>query len=332
MEFLADYGLFIAKLATVVIAILIVFTFLAALIMKAKHKESETHGSLHIKKLNKKYQKFKETVLEEIASKKEYKKILKAAKKAEKTAEKKRLFVLDFQGDIRASQVCNLREEITAILLACDKEDEVLLRLESPGGMVNTYGLAASQLQRLRDADIKLTVAIDKMAASGGYLMASVANEIMAAPFAIIGSIGVVFQLPNFHRYLDKKHIDFEQVTAGEYKRTLTVFGKNTDEDRAKVQEEINDIHAIFKDFLAEHRPQINLEKVATGEHWLASQAFQLKLVDKLSTSDAYLQKALDAFDIYKVAYKIKQPLSRRISIGFSNTLNKVLHEMKFYG
>ena len=246
----------------------------------------------------------------------------KALKKSEKVqkAKKKaiknplRIFVIYFNGDIRASAVAALREEITAILLTAQPHDRVLCCIDSPGGVVNAYGLAASQLRRLKDANIKLIVSVDKVAASGGYMMACVADEIIAAPFAVLGSIGAVAQLPNFHRFLEKKNIDFEQLTAGEYKRTLSMFGKNTAKGRDKMQQEVDETHHLFKSFIAEHRPHLELDKVATGEHWYGSRALELKLIDTLKTSDDYILAAKDDFDIYRVKYTIKKSLSKRLS------------------
>lgn len=323
MEFLADYGLFLLKAITWVLAVFLGFIALLAAVNKAKKAQVQELGELRIRKLNEEFDETASQMQEAVLNKKALKMAKKERKKSKEN--KKRLFVLDFIGDIRASAVSNLREEITGILLVATPEDEVLIRLESPGGIVNGYGLAASQLDRLKEARIPLTVAVDKMAASGGYMMACVANKILAAPFAIIGSIGVVFQMPNFHRFLQQKSIDFEQVTAGQYKRTLSLFGKNTKEDREKVQMEVNDMHTLFKNFINEHRPQVNLEKVATGEHWFAIQAFERRLVDQISTSDDYLLRARENFDIFLVQYKIKKPLAKRISVGFNNLLSRFM-------
>lgn len=334
MSFLTDYSLFLTKTATVVIAIGVLLLIFAAL--KAKSKEQEK-GFLSVKKLNDKFDDMIETVNDHILSK-EDKKSLKKTKKTEKkskkagkskkssgkTPSKKRLFVLDFNGDIRASAVSALREEITAIILTAKPKDHVMLRLESAGGVVNGYGLAASELQRLRDAKLHLTVSVDKVAASGGYMMACVANEIIAAPFAIIGSIGVIAQLPNLNKWLNKHNIEFEQVMAGEYKRTLTVFGKNTSAGRAKMQNEIDETHELFKSFIKTHRKQVDIETVATGEHWLASQTIEKKLVDKLQTSDDFLVSQKDQFDLYKIQYKIKQPFGKRCSNSMHNMLHQV--------
>ena len=330
MDFLIDYSMFLAKTVTSVIAILIIIAFIIALVSKSKTKEK---GRLSIKKINEKFDEITNTINEVIQTKsalKEKKKADKQAKKKQKAREKakeprRRIFMINFHGDIKASAVTALREEITAILLTAEPHDRVLCRLESPGGMVNSYGLAASQLRRIKAAKLKLIVSVDKVAASGGYMMACVADEIIAAPFSVIGSIGVVAQLPNFHRLLGKKNIDFEQLTAGEYKRTLTMFGKNTNKGREKMQDEIDDIHVLFKDFIHENRSKVDIDKVATGEHWFGTRALNLKLVDQLKTSDDYILAAKDEFDIYEVCYHIKKSLSKRIAAGSQALLNKFL-------
>ncbi|WP_038341662.1 protease SohB, partial [Acinetobacter baumannii] len=200
-----------------------------------------------------------------------------------------KIFVLDFKGDIQASAVENLREEITLILATAKAgRDRVVVRLESPGGMVHGYGLAAAQLVRLRDAGFHLTICVDKVAASGGYMMACIANEIISAPFAVVGSIGVVAQVPNFNRLLKEHNVDFELYTAGQYKRTVTMFGENTPEGKAKFEEELQQTHVLFKHFVEKYRPQLNVDKVATGEHWYGQDALDLNLVDKLSVHDKF--------------------------------------------
>jgi len=227
--------------------------------------------------------------------------------------ERHRLFVLDFHGDIRASAVAALREEVSAVLSVATSNDEVLVRLESAGGMVHAYGLAASQLQRIKQRAIPLTVAVDKVAASGGYMMACVADRILAAPFAVLGSIGVITQLPNFHRLLKKNDIDFEQITAGDFKRTLTLFGENTEVARQKLREEVEDVHSLFKAFVTEHRPQLDIERVATGEHWHGTRAMDLQLIDELRTSDDYLMSTSEERDLFEIRYVTKKPLLTRL-------------------
>jgi len=255
------------------------------------------------------------------AFKKSIKKLKSDHKEKEKklsgSDEKKNIFVINFKGDIKASEVESLREEITSILTVVKTSDEVVLILESSGGTVHGYGLAASQLKRIRDREISLTVAVDKIAASGGYMMACVANKIIAAPFAIIGSVGVLAQLPNFHRLMKKYNIDYEQLSAGEYKRTLTLFGENDDKDREKFQEEIEDTHELFKEFIKDNREQVDIDKIATGEHWYGKRALDLQLVDELITSDDYLYTAAADADIYEIAQIRKKPVSEKLfSLG----------------
>ena len=299
MDFLAQYGMFLLKSFTIVIALLILVAGLLSMGRKPKPK-------LEITSLNQQHDETKRRMLKEILNKKPEKK-----KKDKKI--KPSIFVLDFSGDIKASQVDQLRDEISAVLSIATITDEVVLRLESPGGAVNGYGLAASQLQRIRDKQIPLTVCIDKMAASGGYLMACVANRIIAAPFAMIGSIGVVAQIPNFHRWLKKNDIDMELLTAGEYKRTLTLFAENTDKGRKKFQEDLEKIHEKFRDYVLANRQQLDIDKVATGEHWLARDAFDLRLVDTLKTSDEYLNDKMTVCNVYKIAIHAKQTLVAKL-------------------
>lgn len=227
-----------------------------------------------------------------------------------------KIFVLDFKGDIQASAVENLREEITLILATAKAgRDRIVVRLESPGGMVHGYGLAAAQLVRLRDAGFHLTICVDKVAASGGYMMACIANEIIAAPFAIVGSIGVVAQVPNFNRLLKEHNVDFELYTAGQYKRTVTMFGENTPEGKAKFEEELQQTHVLFKHFVEKYRPQLNVDKVATGEHWYGEDALDLNLVDKLHTSDEYLLALLPQHDVYVINTRKKATLGEKLGL-----------------
>jgi serine protease SohB len=230
------------------------------------------------------------------------------------------MFVLDFKGDLRASAAASLREEVSAVLRIAKPGEQVIVRLENSGGTVHEHGLAASQLTRLKQHGLKVLIAVDKVAASGGYLMACVADRLYAAPFAIVGSIGVLAQLPNFHRLLEERGVDFEQITAGRYKRTLTMFGKNTDEGRAKLQEEVEDIHELFKNQIREHRPQVDVERVATGEHWYGIRALELKLIDELKTSDDLLLDAAKDFDLYHLTYKRRRSWQERM-LGSAESL-----------
>lgn len=305
MEFLSEYGLFLLKVITLVIGLLLTVAGLFAIGKKGKSK-------LEVLSLSKAQEETRKKLLQETKKTQKLKQIEK--KKKEIKLEKPIAYVIDFHGDIKASQADSLRELITAILTVVEPHDEVVVRLESPGGTVNGYGLAASQLQRIRDKNISLTVCVDKIAASGGYLMACVANQLVAAPFAIIGSIGVVAQLPNFHRWLKKNNIDVELLTAGEFKRTLTLFAENTNKGRQKFQEDLEAIHHTFKNYILNNRPQLDVNKVSTGEHWLAKDALDLNLVDRLQTSDDYLAEKNENFDIFHLKIPSKPSLAEKLT------------------
>ena len=225
---------------------------------------------------------------------------------------KGRVYALTFEGDMDATKVSHLRHEINAVLTKADGGDEVVVRVKSFGGRVHGYGLAASQLQRVREHGLNLVVAVDQVAASGGYLMAAVANKVIAAPFAVVGSIGVVAEIPNVHRLLKKNDVDVEVITAGRYKRTLTVLGENTDEGRRKFTEELEDLHVLFQEFVNEQRPGVDLEKVATGEAWYGRRAIELNLVDEITTSDEYLMRRCAEAEVFEVRWvEHKKPLER---------------------
>lgn len=329
-EFIIEYGLFLAKTVTIVIAIVIIIVLVFSQSGKSKSKGKER---LEIKKLNNKYEEMAHILKMEILPKEELKQAFKKEKqqhKAEKKKEaagvhKKRLFVLNFDGDIKASALSSLREEITAVLTVATPEDEVFVRLQSGGGLVHAYGLAASQLLRLKNHNISITVSVDKVAASGGYMMACVANHIVAAPFAVLGSIGVLAQVPNFNRLLKKSNIDYEQFTAGEFKRTVTMFGENTDTARAKFREELEDTHLLFKEFVSQNRPQLDISRVSTGEHWLGIRAKELNLVDELATSDDYLLEKSKEADLYEITYSTKKSLGSRLSSFMHHTMERLL-------
>lgn len=323
IEFFAEYGLFLLKAVTIVGAIVVVVGTVAAASRKATMQEG-----LEIEHLNKKYQTLASALKQAILKKADRKAQVKADKvkaKAEaKSADTRpRSFVIDFKGDLKATAVASLREEVSAILEVAGPDDQVIVRLENHGGIIHEHGLATSQLVRIRDQGIPLLISVDKVAASGGYLMACVANRLIAAPFAILGSIGVIAQLPNFNRMLDEHGIDFEMITAGKHKRNVTIFGKNTDEDRAKLKEELEDVHSLFKDVVGRYRQDLDLEKVATGEHWYGTRALELGLADELKTSDELLAELARDRDLYRVSYKIRQPLQKRILASVDALLEK---------
>ena len=345
-EFFFDYGLFALKLLTVLAGIMVIVLVAVSAGMRGKNSQE---GHIEVTRVNDEIEHLSDTINATVldpdifkfqlkkrdkAEKAERKASLKALKKSAKkesdeassqTERKGRIYVLDFDGDMKASAVSSLRQEITAVLSLAEPSDEVLVRLESGGGMVHAYGLASSQLQRVKDRGIALTVCVDKVAASGGYMMACVASKLLAAPFAIIGSIGVVAQIPNFHRLLKKNDVDFEMITAGEYKRTLTMFGENTEKGREKFIEDIEDIHGLFKAFVSQHRPQVNIEAVATGEIWFGQRALDKALVDELMTSDEYIVNACRESDVFEVKYKMKKSLPEKLGITLQSAIDATL-------
>jgi serine protease SohB len=323
VEFLFEYGMFLAKTLTLVLAVGAVIMMLVIATVKPRARK----GELFFDDLSADYQALQADLQQQILDKKAYKLWQKSVSKA--MSPEKKLFVIDFTGSMDAHEVDALREEVTAVLAVAQPEDAVLLRLESGGGVVHGYGLGASQLERLRQQHIPLTVAVDKVAASGGYMMACIADKIIAAPFAIIGSIGVIAQLPNFNKLLKKNHIDFEQFTAGEFKRTVTVFGENTDKGRQKFQQELEDTHVLFKQFVQRHRQQMDIDDVATGEHWFGYQALELKLVDALSTSDDYLLSQLKERQVFKVHYRIRKTLAEKAGLAAATALKNTVHQMQ---
>ncbi len=339
MEFIYEYGLFLAQAVTFVAAILVVVAGLVAIGQRQKAEQHEGH--IEVRDLNEKYRHISHGIQQVVTEPDALKAELKAERKAEKARAKaakktrgkksrtddqpqrKRLYVMDFEGDLKASATDHLREEISAVLAQVKEGDEILVKVESPGGLVHGYGLAASQLQRIRDAGVPLIISVDKVAASGGYMMACVATRIVAAPFAVIGSIGVLAQLPNFHRLLKKHDIDFELFTAGEYKRTVTMFGENTDKGRDKFIQELEDTHELFKQFVSSNRPQLDIAKVATGEIWYGQRAVEIGLVDELQTSDALVQQRLPDWDVFEVKFVHKKNWQEKLGLATEGALER---------
>ena len=330
MEFLTDYGIFLLKVITIALAI----TIPILIIISSSKSKTPTKGSLVVKNLSKKYENMGSSIRSSLMNPKELKKYNKEVQKKNKKDQKKpskddAVYVLNFNGDIQASEVSKLKHEINAILLSDTKCKEVVIKVESGGGSAYAYGLCAAELKRLVDNKIKLTVCIDKVAASGGYLMSCVASKIIAAPWAIVGSIGVIAQLPNFHRLLKKNSIDFEMHTAGEFKRTLTTLGENTEDGRKKFKSELEDLHLIFKDFVKEQRPQVDTKVVATGEVWQGDKAIEVGLIDELGTSDDYLVGLSKKLKLYEIEYVEKKNLSERFAFSAQLLIEKSI--LKIY-
>lgn len=323
IEYLLNYSYFTLQVLTIVLLLFLPIV----VIMRGKNGDKNEITRITIQHVNANFEDSKlafETMLSDKKELKKHRKDLKTArKKNSKLAQKKRSFICKFDGDIKASQVEQLRREITAILLVASTDDEVIIILNSAGGTIHGYGLAASQLSRIRDKGITLTVCVDSIAASGGYMMACVADNLSAAPFAIVGSIGVIAQIPNFNKVLKEKNIEYEQITAGEHKRTLTMFGENTLEGRTKFQSEIDEAHELFKEFIMKFRPNLDIDKIATGEHWFATKALELGLVDDIATSDEVIMRRVLSHDVYTIkAGRRKSAIERLIKPSVKSILD----------
>jgi serine protease SohB len=328
MAFWLDIAAFALKAFLIVAAL----GGLAAVIARLTRRGGgHVRREIEVRSLNERYDRMRDELDAKILDKKEFRSLAKARKREAKarvtSPTGKRVYVLDFKGDVMASSVKQLAREIDAVLtVARPDTDEVVLRLHSPGGTVTGYGLGAAEISRLRDAKIKVTVSVDQVAASGGYMMACAADRIVAAPFALIGSIGVVAQVPNLHRLLKKNDIDFEELTAGEYKRSVSVLGEITPAGREHFRGKIEDTHTAFKSFVAERRPAANIAKVANGDVWLASEAVGLGLVDALTTGDDLLFRLKDEARLFSVASAAHKTLLQQLlgGLGFEAQLGSI--------
>jgi len=334
LEYLIEYALFLAKSITIVV---VIFAIVSVIVAAGQRRRQGRRGNITVIHLNKELEGLREGLQRVVLDRFMFKKLLKTQKKQDKDDAKKqkqasrgeerrrRVYVLSFEGDMEASGLESLRQEITAVMTMAEPQDEVMLRLESPGGMVHAYGLAASQLLRFKQKEIPLTVCVDKVAASGGYMMACVADRLLAAPFAILGSIGVLVQMPNIHRLLKKNDVDFEMITAGEYKRTLTPFTEVTEKGRDKVKQDVEEMHDLFKEWVKKYRPVVDIDQIATGETWVGLQAEERKMIDLVSTSDDYIVQACDQADVYEVHYEIKVPLGEKIGGALHHAMDRTL-------
>jgi len=343
LEYLIEYGLFLAKTITLVVALILIIGAIAS--SSQKQIKGGKKGSIKVNRLNEHLDEMRNALRRSVLDKSAMKLLSKQEKKARKEEDKAkkaqakqqssneddteverkpRVYVLNFKGNIPADAVDSLREEITAVLSIAEPRDEVLLRLESPGGMVHAYGLASSQLMRIKNNNIPLTICVDKVAASGGYMMACLADKLVSAPFAIIGSIGVLVQLPNFNRVLKKNDVDFEQISAGEFKRTLSTFGEITEQGREKVKEDVETIHHLFKTWVKDNRPSVEIDKIATGETWVGTLAKERYMVDEIKTSDECIVEACDKADVYEVEYEAPKSLQDKFGRAFATMTDTV--------
>lgn len=332
MDLLTDLLGFTARSFIIFVTIAASTAAVVMLIRRARGAGSTRSGWLEVKHLNERFDNLRDGLkagmMRSRAAFKQLRKEQKAQAKAleaQPSEAKRTVYVVDFDGDLLASATTSLREEVSAIVGVAKAEDEVVVRLESGGGAVPHYGLAAAQLERLKARGLTVTVCIDRVAASGGYLMACVADRIVAAPFSVIGSIGVVAQVPNVHRFLKKHDVDVEEMTAGEFKRTVSLFGEVTPKGKAKLQEQLEETHGLFKAFVKQHRAALDLDVVATGEYWLGRRAKELKLVDELATSDDYLMGQTKDAQVYRVQFHPANAWRERFLGGAAELSERVL-------
>ena len=316
MPFWLDLAAFVIKALVIVAAV----GGLAILIARlARSGDGGQDREIAIKSINDRYDAMRDALDAKLLEKKARKALAKARKKEAKTRHGepagKRIYVLNFKGDLRATAVKNLGREIDAVLtVARPGDDEVIVRIDSGGGTVTGYGLAAAEIFRLRARQISVTASVDQVAASGGYMMACAADRIVAAPFAVVGSIGVVASVPNLHKLRQKNAIDYEDITAGEFKRTVSVLGEITPAGRDHFQGKLEAIHDAFKAHVAARRPGADVARIANGDTWLASDALALGLVDEIVAGDELLFRARDSARLYEVKWEArKSPLQNLV-------------------
>ncbi|WP_148253944.1 protease SohB [Aidingimonas lacisalsi] len=326
-EWLYEFGMFLAQTLILLVALGVV----VAIVARSRSGQGGEKSRLRIEDLSQRYRKRQRQLRLSGLTSSARKSLAKTFRKEDKRLQaakgegqaKHRVWVLDFQGDLKASATTRFSQEISALLGVAESGDEVVVRLESAGGLVHAYGHAAAEFDRLRTAGIKTTVCVDKVAASGGYLMACCAEKLMVAPFAVLGSIGVIAQLPNVHRLLQRHDVDVELHTAGRYKRTLTLFGENTDEGRDKFREDLEHIHALFKQYVGERRPALDIDSVATGESWYGSDAVENGLADVLSTSESYLLERMQYARVLSLHLETRKGVAERMGLALESGIER---------
>src|SRR5271169_5703720 len=330
MAFWLDIAAFALKALLIVAAVGGLAVLIARLARSGEARDKDKE--IKVRSLNERYDDLRDAMNGALFDKKERKALGRTRKKEAKAAAKtrraqepgKRIYVLSFKGDMRATAVKRLGAEIDAVLIAARPEtDETVIRIESPGGTVTGYGLAAAEILRLRERKIKVTASVDQVAASGGYMMACAADRIVAAPFAVVGSIGVVAPVPNLHRLLKKNEIEYEEMTAGEWKRSVSVLGEITPAGREHFRGKLDATHEAFKAHVAECRPNLDIARVANGDHWLAREALPLGLVDEIMTGDDLLFRARDSARLYEVSTEARKTLLQQLLSGLGTTAQK---------
>jgi len=168
----------------------------------------------------------------------------------------------------------------------------VVLRINSPGGVVGPTQELHAAVLRLREAGKPVVASLGAVAASGGYYVAVAADKIYANPGTLTGSIGVIFQLPNLDGLMKKVGIDYVVVKAGRYKDIGNISRTMTPEERQVLQSLLDDVHAQFISAVATGRKLDRAQVVgfADGRIVSGSQAKDLRMVDALGG----LEEAVD--------------------------------------
>lgn len=314
MDFFVDLAAFLIKAGILAAASVFVLGSLIGMIRRARMDPGQDH--LRVTYLNEELADHSLSILNAMMPPKAFKKLARRQQQelGVKSRTRPKTFILDFFGDLAASSVDALRQQINALLLVLEEKDEVLVRLESSGGKAHAYGFAAAQLGRLKGENRRLVVSIDRVAASGGYMMACVADHIIAAPFALVGSIGVLAMVPNFHRLLQQFNVDYDEFAVGENKKNISLLGANTEEGKQKFIQDMEEFHRDFKGFVAEHRPAVKIDEAADGDVWYGEKARTLGLVDELKTSDDFLLERIKERDLFRVEFVESKPLRKRLS------------------
>lgn len=235
---------------------------------------------------------------------------------------RKTAVLLSFNGDINATEVIEFGRAVSMIVQMKDLVSEVYIIINSGGGVVNGYGLLASEIERLHYSEIETYALIDQVAASGGYMAACVANHVVAAPFAYIGSIGVVSEMPNFNQILSDNGINIEQHTAGKSKRTVTPLGKITDEDRNEFKKKLERIHRSFINHVSHYRNINDADEnknsiIFSGDYWIAEETVELELglVDEISTSQEFLLDKMKEYNIIEITFQENKTKKSKLSL-----------------
>ena len=166
-------------------------------------------------------------------------------------------------------------------------------------------------------------------------MMAVVADRIVASRLAVIGSIGVVGQVPNVHRLLKRFDIDVLEMTAGTNKRPVSLIGPLTDQGIETFKKQLSDTHRLFRDHVHRFRPQLDIEAVSNGDIWHGVDALTHGLIDEIATSDEMIDRArhegdLDVFSIrWRQAKNLRERLEESVSLITEKALMRALQRLK---